>query len=104
MSWGMGEQRAGGPWNAFFRGRAGVVLEMAPNMFCSYVMTATHGSMDIGHDYHDSVFDILTLHRPSSLEVHMVLNGTLSILEEQAERPAWARAEHVLTGRRELEG
>jgi hypothetical protein len=106
MSWGMGEQRAGRPGDAFFRGRAGVVLEVAPNRFCSYVMIGTHGEITIEQDFDDRIapLDVLSLYRPTVREVHMVLRGTLSSQEEQAEQPAWARSEHVLTGRRELEG
>lgn len=102
MSWGHG---LGAPGDAFFRGRAGVVIEMAPNQFCSYVMTGTFGEIEIQRDVETiHSWEILSpIYVPMPAEVHMVLTGTLSSMEEAAQRPAWARAEHELPWRREIE-
>lgn len=88
-----------------FRGRAGVVIEFAPNQFASYVMNGTWGEVEIEREV-NTVHDTWehAIYIPGPTEVRMVLNGTLSSMEQEADRPAWARAEHVLDHRRAIEG
>lgn len=81
MSWGHG---LGTPGDAFFRGRAGIEIQRDVETIHSWEILSP-------------------IYVPMPAEVHMVLTGTLSSMEEAAQRPAWARAEHELPWRREIE-
>lgn len=91
---------------SYFRGRAGVVIEVAPQRFVSYTMTATYGEIDVTTETEDirSRESLAPIHMPTSREVHMVLTGQLGTMDDRAERPAWATAQGEIEARRAIGG
>lgn len=90
-----------GMFDSAFRGRAGGVIEIAPNRYVQYVLLGTHGEIDIRSESEEVSDWGMSIRMPTTREVHMVLTGTLSSKEE-AERPAWATAQQEISGRREI--
>ena len=104
MQWGEPGFELG---SSAFRGRAGVVIEVAPNQFVSYVMTGTHGTLEIESDT-EAIYSTDYLNPvayiPISRIIRMEIEGYLASQEDMADRPSWARAEHEIEGRPMLKG
>jgi hypothetical protein len=111
VSWGHGEEhyRRGDPFTpgGMFRGRAGVVVEVAPNQFMSWKMRGTYGSVDVEQEL-DEIHtweSVMLLHVPTFSVVTFELSGYLDAREDQAPRPDWAtEPAGELEARRALEG
>jgi hypothetical protein len=90
--------------NTHFRGRAGVLLEFAPNKFAQYVMRTHECEISIDQEV-ETIWDgpLSPIRIPTSRQIRMVLEGTLTSLDEMRERPAWATAQPEIEARRELE-
>lgn len=91
-----------------FRGRAGLVIEVAPRQFMRYVLRGVTGDMEITTDYEDVRHgEYLAPIRsvPISRLVVVNLQGHLSGMEEEADRPTWVTdVAGELEARRALEG
>lgn len=113
VTWGHGEEhyRPGDPYRQpphMFRGRAGVVVEVAPNRFVSWRMRETFGAVETEQDFEEihSAMHIYPVYRaPTLAVVRFELEGYLDAAEEQAPRPDWAtETAGEIEARRALEG
>lgn len=90
-SWG--NQVGGDPGGAMFRGRAGVVIEVAPNHFASWRLRGAFGRVDMEQEFDEAGFSFEPLIRvPTLTEVRFDLSGYLDWYDDRADRPAWAAA------------
>lgn len=91
MSWG--DQVGGNPGGAMFRGRAGVVIEVAPNHFASWRIRGALGRVEMEQGFDEAGFSFEPLIRvPTLTEVRFELTGYLDWHDERADRPDWATA------------
>jgi hypothetical protein len=100
----IGYGTARGNASTYFRGRAGVPLEFAPSKFAQYVMRTHEYEISIDQEV-ETAWDgpLSPIYISTSKQIRMVLEGTLTSLDEMRERPAWATAQPEIEARRELE-
>ncbi len=118
MSWGHGEEHwqrdesgrliGQPPPQGMFRGRAGVVVEMAPNQFVSWRMRGSFGNVETEREDH-AVYSGVQMEPlffvPGLTVVRFEMEGHLDDYEEAAPRPRWAtEPAGEIEARRALDG
>lgn len=90
-----------------FRGRVGLVIEVAPNMFATYVMTEARGTLEINaevaHVYGADVLTPIASYSTGRM-LRIEAEGPLIGQEFRCDRPAWMTAPEEIEARRELGG
>jgi len=86
-----------------FRGRIGVVIEIAPEFFVSYRLRGAEAMVEMEWEPMDvTPWDVLAPTRVGPASVRMELAGYLDSHERQAPRPEWATEDPQIEARRDL--
>jgi hypothetical protein len=115
MSWGHGEEhwrRDGSgrligqpPPPGMFRGRAGVLVEVAPNQFVSWQMHGSFGQVETEREVEEiQLAPLDRFYAPGLTVVRFQMEGILGALDDHAPRPDWAEPAGEIESRRALEG
>lgn len=110
MSWGYGGERMWSaepisPHGSMFRGRAGVVVEFAPNQFMSWQMTGSFGTVEMERDETDLFASDRVVRTLGLTVVRFSMEGMLVANERHAPRPDWAtEPAGEIEGRRAIGG
>jgi hypothetical protein len=113
MSWGYGSERMWSaepisPHGSVFRGRAGVVVEFAPNQFMSWRMRGSFGTVEVDQDVEEvNSFAAAAplMYIPRFTVIKFDMEGYLDSSDDHAPRPDWAtEPTDELEGRRAIGG